>query len=175
MAHVNTRILEASNTRQQTSNGSDVLEFVMNKIVHAVGAVTLRGANPCGSTWRSRCGLPEGILPQTSRACLSDCDTPNVKAVADRPRAKTALDPSHRSAGGFPSDSDHLIYTRGGPMPHRLCPRCPIQGRLLDGPSQDAFVEYWRCDQCSHVWSHERANPTSPHKDVTVPSDKAAP
>jgi rubrerythrin len=40
---------------------------------------------------------------------------------------------------------------------------------LLEGSSQDAVVEYWRCDQCGHVWTHEKANPNSPHKDVTVP------
>src|SRR6187200_2570569 len=32
-------------------------------------------------------------------------------------------------------------------MPHRLCPNCLIQGRLLEG----AVVEYGRCDQCGHV------------------------
>jgi len=30
MAHINTRMLEASKTRQQISTGSDVLKFVIN-------------------------------------------------------------------------------------------------------------------------------------------------
>jgi hypothetical protein len=37
------RVLEASNTCQQISNGSDVLEFVMNELAHQLGAVTLLG------------------------------------------------------------------------------------------------------------------------------------
>jgi hypothetical protein len=43
MAQVNMRVLEPSTTRQQTSTGSDVLEFVMNELTHAIGAVTLCG------------------------------------------------------------------------------------------------------------------------------------
>jgi len=58
-------------------------------------------------------------------------------------------------------------------MPHRICPNCQIQGRLLEGPSQDSMVEYWRCDQCGHVWSHDKSNPNAPRNDVTVPKDKA--
>ena len=37
------RVLEASKTCQQISNGSDVLEFVMNELTHELGTVTLWG------------------------------------------------------------------------------------------------------------------------------------
>ena len=43
MAQVKMRPLEPSTTRQQTSTGSDVLEFVMNELTHELGAVTLWG------------------------------------------------------------------------------------------------------------------------------------
>ena len=37
MAQVNTRVLEPSTTRQQTSTGSDVWVFVMNERTHEIG------------------------------------------------------------------------------------------------------------------------------------------
>ena len=43
IAHVKMRVLEASKTCQQISNGSDVLEFVMNELTHELGTVTLWG------------------------------------------------------------------------------------------------------------------------------------
>ena len=42
------RVLEPSTTRQQTSNGSGVLEFVMNELAHDVGTVTLWGLDRWG-------------------------------------------------------------------------------------------------------------------------------
>ena len=44
-------------------------------------------------------------------------------------------------------------------MPHRLCSVCQIEGRLLERSSQDALVEYYRCDRCGRVWAHEKAKP----------------
>jgi transposase-like protein len=94
-----------------------------------------------------------------------------------RKRATHASDGSSRCASracGCCSSNDveirldHLIYTLAHPMPHRLCPNCQIQGRLLEGPTQNAWVEYWRCDQCGHIWTHDKTNPNSPHVDVTV-------
>ena len=52
---------------------------------------------------------------------------------------------------------------------------CEVQGRLLEHTSQDAFVEYYRCHECGHVWTHEKANPNSPPKPVTVKAETAAP
>ena len=53
-------------------------------------------------------------------------------------------------------------------MPHRLCPICQAQGRLLENVSQDALVEYYRCDKCSHIWTHDKTNPNSPPNLVTI-------
>jgi rubredoxin len=59
-------------------------------------------------------------------------------------------------------------------MPHRLCPICPVQGRLLEHTSKDAMVEYYRCDKCGHVWTHEKGDPNSPATNVTVRSKPKA-
>ena len=53
-------------------------------------------------------------------------------------------------------------------VPHRLCPLCRKPGRLLPDSSHDAVVEYYRCDDCNHVWSHQKDVPESPPKQVTV-------
>jgi hypothetical protein len=47
MAHVKTCVLEASNTRQQISTGSDALEIVMKQLGHGVAPVTHSGL-ACG-------------------------------------------------------------------------------------------------------------------------------
>ena len=54
------------------------------------------------------------------------------------------------------------------PMPHRICRKCQHRGRLLEVSSSESFVEYYRCDNCGHVWTHEKDNPGGPPKDVTV-------
>jgi rubredoxin len=53
-------------------------------------------------------------------------------------------------------------------MPYRLCPRCKKQGRLLEHISQDALVEYYRCDPCNHAWTHAKGDPQAPPQDVTI-------
>lgn len=53
-------------------------------------------------------------------------------------------------------------------MPHRVCPMCRAQGRLLEHTSKDAFVEYYRCDTCGHIWHHAKGDPLAPPKDVTI-------
>ena len=65
-----------------------------------------------------------------------------------------------------------VYFTSPGAMPHRLCSICQVQGRLLEHTSQDALVEYYRCDECGHIWTHEKANPNSPPKAVTVKAEK---
>lgn len=55
----------------------------------------------------------------------------------------------------------------------RVCPKCHQVGRLLEAASQDAVVEYYRCDACGHVWSHDKGNPKAPARDVTFPPKKA--
>jgi uncharacterized Zn finger protein len=34
------------------------------------------------------------------------------------------------------------------------CPSCSVkEGRWLEGSSKDAYVDYFRCDACGHVWN----------------------
>jgi len=54
-------------------------------------------------------------------------------------------------------------------MPYRVCSQCQRQGRLLEHVSQGAYVDYYRCDHCGHVWSHEKGKPESKPRDVTIP------
>ncbi len=53
-------------------------------------------------------------------------------------------------------------------MPHRICPRCQRPGRLLEGASASAWVTYYRCDVCRHVWAYDKDNENAPRRDVTV-------
>jgi len=53
-----------------------------------------------------------------------------------------------------------------GPDAAPFMPQLPDSGALLEGPSQDAFVEYWRCDRCGHIWTRDKRNPNLPHKDT---------
>ena len=53
-------------------------------------------------------------------------------------------------------------------MPHRICPQCERPGRLLEAASAQAWVIYYRCDACGHVWAHDKENINSPRRDVTV-------
>ncbi len=53
-------------------------------------------------------------------------------------------------------------------MPHRKCPQCERPGRLLEAASQDAWVMYYRCDTCSHVWAYDKEDVNSPRRDVTM-------
>jgi hypothetical protein len=42
---------------------------------------------------------------------------------------------------------------------------------LLEDSSRDAHVEYFRCDTCGHIWTHQKADPNSPPRPVTVKSE----
>jgi len=53
-------------------------------------------------------------------------------------------------------------------MLHRICPQCERPGRLLEAASQDAWVIYYRCDACGHVWAYDKQNVNSPRRDVTL-------
>jgi hypothetical protein len=58
-------------------------------------------------------------------------------------------------------------------MPPRVCPRCHhTPGRLLECTSHMSYVYYYRCDECRHVWTHQKDDPNSPPTDVTVPAKK---
>jgi len=60
-------------------------------------------------------------------------------------------------------------------MPHRLCPKCCHTGRLLEVTSKDAAVDYYRCDDCGHVWTHQKGEADSPATAVTVTHESEEP
>ena len=60
------------------------------------------------------------------------------------------------------------ILLRHPNMPHRACPVCRVQGRLLEDTSKEGLVEYYRCDKCWRIWTHRMADPNSPPKLATV-------
>jgi transposase-like protein len=42
-----------------------------------------------------------------------------------------------------------------------MCPRClKNAARKLRGISRDAFVDYYRCDGCGHVWTTKKGADT---------------
>lgn len=53
-------------------------------------------------------------------------------------------------------------------MSHRKCPQCERLGHLLEAASQDAWVMYYRCDACGHVWAYDKNDDNSPRRDVTM-------
>lgn len=54
-------------------------------------------------------------------------------------------------------------------MQQRVCPKCTHHGRHLAASSQNARVDYYRCDRCGHVWAIDH---TGKSKDVTIPVAK---
>ena len=60
-------------------------------------------------------------------------------------------------------------------MPHRVCPHCGKQGRLLEEITKVAYVDYYRCDACFHVWTHRKDDPDAPPEHVTAPPKKTEP
>jgi hypothetical protein len=54
-------------------------------------------------------------------------------------------------------------------MLRRICPQCEQPGRLLEAASQNAWVIYYRCDACRHVWSYDKEDVNAPPRDVTLP------
>jgi DNA-directed RNA polymerase subunit RPC12/RpoP len=60
------------------------------------------------------------------------------------------------------------VYLRPRDMPHRLCASCGSPGRLVEGPSQDSQVDYYRCDYCGHVWAIRKDDPARRQITITV-------
>jgi hypothetical protein len=53
-------------------------------------------------------------------------------------------------------------------MPNVDCPHCrSSQVRWLPETSQLAVVNYYRCDECGHVWCVSKEQPDGPPIDVT--------
>lgn len=46
------------------------------------------------------------------------------------------------------------------------CPKCAKVGRQLGWSNENAYVEYYRCDSCRHVWSIDRK--TGASHDVAI-------
>ena len=49
---------------------------------------------------------------------------------------------------------------------HPSCPTCAKAGRHLSESSENAHVDYYRCDACGHVWTISKLLGTS--RDVTI-------
>jgi uncharacterized Zn finger protein len=41
-------------------------------------------------------------------------------------------------------------------MQARICPKCQTLGRHLAATSENAVVDYYRCDRCGHVWTIDK-------------------
>ena len=50
----------------------------------------------------------------------------------------------------------------------RSCPLCARPGRPLTSVSKDSVVDYYRCDECHHVWHHRKDEPNAPAVNVTT-------
>ena len=57
-------------------------------------------------------------------------------------------------------------------MPYRFCPVCRSEGRWLEGPSIDAYVTYYRCDNCNAVWVYD---PKNVHEPIKLVSERQPP
>ena len=62
-------------------------------------------------------------------------------------------------------------------MPIRPCPACQARtARVLEGPSGDAYVWYYRCPACGHAWSVSKTDETDVHHITPLPpTDPANP
>ena len=54
----------------------------------------------------------------------------------------------------------------------KRCPKCSHTGRFLPSPSGIARVNYYRCIECGHVWSHDKGDPAAPTRDITITERK---
>ncbi|HEY1305928.1 MAG TPA: hypothetical protein VGF24_20380 [Vicinamibacterales bacterium] len=59
-------------------------------------------------------------------------------------------------------------------MRKSLCPRCFHDGRFLAATSEQARVDYYRCDRCGHVWCYDPKRPEGAVRDITTGKPKAS-
>jgi hypothetical protein len=52
----------------------------------------------------------------------------------------------------------HCRWGGDGTMSDPLCVQCKTRGRMVE-TSESARVDYYRCDQCGHVWSEHKSDP----------------
>ena len=60
-------------------------------------------------------------------------------------------------------------------MPDQVCPMCQAKGRLLREVNEVVRVEYYRCDECGHVWTywaHDEQNSNRPREYITTKTKK---
>jgi len=53
-------------------------------------------------------------------------------------------------------------------MPARTCPKCAKLGRFLPATSENAVVNYHRCDSCWHVWTVDKTKTNARLRDITI-------
>jgi rubredoxin len=53
-----------------------------------------------------------------------------------------------------------------------VCPNCRAHGEFLPSVSETARVNYYRCRQCGHVWTHEKGRVPSAPREVTIRPEK---
>lgn len=64
------------------------------------------------------------------------------------------------------SSSDSMLD--GTTMPAHSCPKCRQPApRWLPETSKDATVNYYRCDECAHVWNIPKNDPDAIPKVIT--------
>ena len=54
-------------------------------------------------------------------------------------------------------------------MSRAVCTNCRTTGRLVEGPTH-LPVEFYACDKCGHVWTHEKTDHHTAKKKVTQPA-----
>jgi hypothetical protein len=54
-------------------------------------------------------------------------------------------------------------------MSRAVCTNCRRTGRLLEGPT-NLPVEFYVCDSCGHVWTHDKNDRYTPKKKVVQPA-----
>jgi hypothetical protein len=86
-----------------------------------------------------------------------------IDAIDDRaPRAERASEPTiARDAASLRERAVHrLAEVAAEHASTALTPRCPScqtsDARKLDEPSRIAFVDYFQCEHCHHVWTADR-------------------
>ena len=61
-------------------------------------------------------------------------------------------------------------------MPIQPCPACGAKTpRHMDEASRDAFVYYYRCDNCGHVWTINKQDPSRVTHVTPLPDAKPKP
>ena len=101
--------------------------------------------------------------PEIKECECRDCGTRvSISAAAWNAARQLGTGKSDPTAGVDPSGAKQLV------LPARLCPECQrVTLRHLPASSEGAKVDYYRCDDCGHVWSVRKSRPNLPPAPVT--------